>query len=318
MLGEVIRAAPDHAEAAVRHEVLELLAVVDLLYRGGELGLHVRRQALRAGDGAPGGGLPVRAAGLGQGRDVREGVQARVVHDGEHLDLAGLHQRPGLDHRGGDRVDTAGGEIGEGRSRTLGRDPADGAGIHAGLDQHAGQRQVPDAALAGARGLHAARVGLGVSQQGADVVVLGVDVDGHAGRIGVVQRDRGIVLVAEFGQADPMHHRDLDRDDADRVAVRLGRGDGLVADDAAAAGAVDHVHRHAELVLHDLGDHPAGGVGAAAGGPGHDHLDRALGIFGAGGTVDQGNRGHGNDCPSNHDGAFHLSFPPVLDFFGYF
>ena len=46
-----------------------------------------------------------------------------------------------------------------------------------------------------------------------------------------------------------MHHADLDRDQADGVAVGRRRGDRVVADDAAAAGAVDDVDRLAELLL---------------------------------------------------------------------
>jgi hypothetical protein len=40
-----------------------------------------------------------------------------------------------------------------------------------------------------------------------------------------------------------MHHRDLDGDEADRVAVGRGLRDRAVADDAVAAGAVDDVDR---------------------------------------------------------------------------
>ena len=64
-----------------------------------------------------------------------------------------------------------------------------------------------------------------------------------AGRIGVDQADRRVRRAGEVGQALPVHHADLDRDQADRVAVgRRGR-DRRVADDAAAAGAVDDVDR---------------------------------------------------------------------------
>src|SRR5256885_11892587 len=40
-----------------------------------------------------------------------------------------------------------------------------------------------------------------------------------------------------------VHHRDLDRDQAERVAVGRRRRDRLVADHARAAGTVHHVHR---------------------------------------------------------------------------
>ncbi len=71
--------------------------------------------------------------------------------------------------------------------------------------------------------------------------------DHDAARIGVDQREDGIVLIGQLGQALMVHHGDLDRHDAERVAVRLGGRDGAVADHARPAGAVDDVDRLAEL-----------------------------------------------------------------------
>ena len=78
-----------------------------------------------------------------------------------------------------------------------------------------------------------------------------------------------------------MQHVDFDGDDAQRVAVGLGRGDGRMADHALAAGAVHHVDRLAQLFLKDGRDRPAGGVGAAAGAPRDDQGDRAGRIAGS-------------------------------------
>ena len=73
-----------------------------------------------------------------------------------------------------------------------------------------------------------------------------------------------------------MHHVDLERDQADRVAVGRGAGDGGVTHDAVAAGAVDDVDRLAEVLFQRGGDVARDGVGAAAGGPGHDQRDRPI------------------------------------------
>ena len=102
--------------------------------------------------------------------------------------------------------------------------------------------------------------------------------DLQAGRIEVDQSDRRVRRAGELGQALPVHHADLDGDHADRVAVGRRRGDRRMADDAAAAGAVDDVDRLAQLLLEQGADDPRRGVGAAAGGPGHDQGDRAFRI----------------------------------------
>ena len=86
---------------------------------------------------------------------------------------------------------------------------------------------------------------------------------------------------AELGQPLPVHHRDLDGDEADRVAVRRGLRDRAVADDAIAAGAVDDVDRLAEILLQIRAEEARDGVGAAARAPRHDQRDRTIRIRGA-------------------------------------
>ena len=60
-----------------------------------------------------------------------------------------------------------------------------------------------------------------------------------------------------------MHHADLDGDDADRVTVGSALRNRAVTDDAAAADAVDHVDRLADLLFEQRPDDARGGVGAA-------------------------------------------------------
>jgi hypothetical protein len=85
--------------------------------------------------------------------------------------------------------------------------------------------------------------------------------------------------VLELGQTDVMHHRDLDRDQADGVAVGWRLGDRVVADHARAAGAVDHVERLLQFLFQQRGDDARRCVGAAARSPGHDELHRALRVL---------------------------------------
>ena len=110
-LGEFGRVAPHRAEAAIAHELLELLGVVDLLQRRGELGRDVGGQALGAGNAAPGAGRIVDAHRFLQRRHVREGGIALGGHDGEAARLAGLDDGARFRHRAGGEVEAAGGEI---------------------------------------------------------------------------------------------------------------------------------------------------------------------------------------------------------------
>ena len=60
-----------------------------------------------------------------------------------------------------------------------------------------------------------------------------------------------------------MHHADLDRDDAQRVAVRRAVA---IAEWPTTPGVVDHASRHAEALLHERGQN-ARWHGAGAGRP---------------------------------------------------
>ena len=103
----------------------------------------------------------------------------------------------------------------------------------------------------------------------------------EAGGIRVDERERLCTTRGvELGQALPVHHRDLDGDEADRVAVRRRLRDRAVADDAVAAGAVDDVDGLAEILLEIRGEEARDGIGAAAGAPRNDHRDRTVGICG--------------------------------------
>ena len=73
-----------------------------------------------------------------------------------------------------------------------------------------------------------------------------------------------------------MHQGDLERDETERVTVRRGGRDRLVADHARPAGAVHDVHRLLEIAFQHVGDLAGDRVGAAAGGPRHDQRDRPL------------------------------------------
>src|SRR3982074_2319306 len=89
----------------------------------------------------------------------------------------------------------------------------------------------------------------------------------------------GLLGGGEIGRPWPMHHRDLDRDDAERVAVGRGGRNRRMADDARAADAVDDAHRLPEILLEQSRDDARGGVGAAARAPRADQLDRTGGII---------------------------------------
>ena len=105
-------------------------------------------------------------------------------------------------------------------------------------------------------------------------------------------RDIGVVLAriglqrAKLGEA-----RDRDRDLADGVAVGLGRGQGLGADHARGSGAVFDCNRLAQDAAGHGAQRAHGLVGRAAGRPGADEGDGALGPgLGqqAGGTAERG------------------------------
>ena len=88
------------------------------------------------------------------------------------------------------------------------------------------------------------------------------------GGVLVDQRDRRILLKGEIGEPHPVHQVDLERDETERVSVRRGGGDRLVADHARPARAVHDVHRLLEIAFQHVGDLARDRVGAAAGGHG--------------------------------------------------
>ena len=156
--------------------------------------------------------------------------------------------------------------------RAVRRHPGDVIGLQAHRRQPADEREMPDAALTGAGCLElAVRRRLDRVGQLLDVLVRARRVDLHARRVLVHQRQRRVAGRIELGEALMVHHRDLDRDHADGVAVgRRGR-DRRMADDARAAGAVDDVERLPEILLENGRDDARGRVGAAAGAPRTDH-----------------------------------------------
>ena len=275
-----IGVAPDHAEAARRHEVVVLLRVVDLLQRRRELAGDRLRQPLRAGEAAPSAGVVIDAHRLPQGRHVGELRIARLRHDREAAGLAGLDHGARLRDRAGHDIDAARRQILHRGRRAVRRHPRHLTGLESHRRQPADQRQMPDAALAGARCLElAGRRRLDGVGKLLHRLVRRVRFDLDAGRILVHQGKRRVAPRRELGQPLPMHHRDLDRDDAERVAVGRGGGDRRVADDAGAADAVDDIDRLAEILFEQSRDDARGGIGAAAGAPRADQLDWPGGVI---------------------------------------
>jgi len=123
-----------------------------------------------------------------------------------------------------------------------------------------------------------AGIGLGGGDQLLDVIgrKVGARNDDQAGGCDLRHRiECGERVVAQR----LVHHRgdDLPRShDAERVAVLLGAGDGLVAERAGGARAVFDHHRLTELLLKRLGDDAADDVGAAARPERNDHAQGPL------------------------------------------
>jgi hypothetical protein len=107
-----------------------------------------------------------------------------------------------------------------------------------------------------------------------------------------------------------MHHADLDRDEADRVAVGSGRGDGLMADYARSTGAIDDIDRLAEVLLHQRRQDARHGVRSAARGPGHDQRDWAIRIGCEGRSRHGEPQRHGTSAKQAHQ-VLHRSPPCV-------
>ena len=190
--------------------------------------------------------------------------------------LPGLDKGARLRNGAGAQVEAAGREILHRGRGAVRRHPRDMVGRKSHRLQPADQREMPDAALAGAGGFHLAggRRLDGVGKFLHGLVGRGC-VHGDARRVFVHQRERGVALRVEFGEALPVHHGDFHRDHADRVAIGCAGRDARMPDHAGAAGAVHDVERLAEVLFEQRCDDARRRVGAAARAPGHDHGDRA-------------------------------------------
>jgi hypothetical protein len=140
------------------------------------------------------------------------------------------------------------------------------------------------------------------------------------GRILVHQAQRGEILMGQVGQTLPVHHADFDRGDAQGVTVGRAGGDGLMADHAAAAGAVDDIDRLAQFLFQQAGDDARGRIGAATRVPRNDQGDRTLGIGGqrdVRSQTEQSAGGHGRGGEQTDDGpSVHAFSPCRLFLFG--
>ena len=145
-----------------------------------------------------------------------------------------------------------------------------------------------------------------------DVIVsrpLGIDGDG--GSVGVDAADGDIVLIGVLGHILGQIGRDLPGDHAHGVAVGIGIGDGLVADDAAGAGQVIHGSGLSQLLVQSSAERAQAAVGAAAGAPGADHVDALGGIVRRKrGGSHHGHGQHQNQCDCNEFLAGFHFYPP--------
>lgn len=205
----------------------------------------------------------------------------------------------------------------ETRSCSPAADPLDGTHGTASapspdFDQQTGHRKMPDTALAGARRLHLARLGLGGGKKVGKAVEFGIRTNMEGRGIGVEQPDRGVVGVSQVRQARMMHHGNLDGHGPDGVAVGFRGGDGRVADDARPAVTVHDIDRNTQLFFHQPGQHAAGGIGAPARAPGDDPGDRSFGIFGPGGVGhDPGSDRKSGDTDAECQNLAKHGFPPL-------
>ena len=168
---------------------------------------------------------------------------------------------------------------------------------------------VPD--RAGGRTAHGdlTRVILAVGDEAGhvgDVVVLrplGVDRDG--GGVGVHAAQGDVVLIGVLGHVLRQIGGELPCDHAEGVAVRIGIGNGLMADDAAGAGEVVNREGDAQLLLEGSAEGAQAVVRAAAGAPGADHGDALVGIVGKSGG---GEADYHDDCQKDCEQFLHLVF----------
>ena len=171
-LAELLGTGIDHAEAALRHEVGVILARDDLPDRGG-----TACRALRAaGSSAPQcramrpsssccPSLPSASERSDTSCDGLSAMTARLFT----LPASMSDRASGSEHRRD--LHAAGDEILQSWRGAVRRYPRHGRRIHFEILQHAGQRQMPDAALPGAGRLHLARIGLDRRDQVVDGLV---------------------------------------------------------------------------------------------------------------------------------------------------
>ena len=261
------------------------------------------RRAARREDAGPGGRLVARH-GLGDRRDV--GVLLHALVRRHRQDP----QRPGLDLGKGDAAVEH--EVQVAAEQRVARRAAAVVGdvqrLAAGLVQQHLAGEVVRGADAG-RGELQVRIGL-LGQLDELRQRLGLEIRpheeehrrlrhrGHRHQVG--RRVVGQVLAVE---------RRVDRDRADvaddeGVAVGIGLGVLRRAGDAARPRLVYDRDRLAEGLLHPVGGEPSGQVGGAAGGEGHDHLDRAVGIVVRRSGRSQGRAGCQQGCAGQEGGNF--------------
>ena len=145
-----------------------------------------------------------------------------------------------------------------------------------------------------------------------DAVLFGpFGVDGDGGGVGVDAADRDIVLIGIVGHILRQVGRDLPGDHADGVAVGIGIGDGLMADNAAGAGQVVDGDGLAKLLLKSGAEGAQAVIRAAAGAPGVDGVDALAGIVrGEGGRSHDGHGQHHDESQcQNLLTGFHLGPP---------
>jgi hypothetical protein len=193
--------------------------------------------------------------------------------------LAGGHVLGHLAGAHGHRVDMAAQQRHHGRRGPEERNVVVG---DAGLVGERGGGHVPDRADArvadGDRLLAGARIG----HELLDGLPRRIGAHGDGRGIGVEARDGAQVGGRELGDAQVGNDGQLDDDDADLVAVGLGRHQLAHADGAARAGLVVDDHRLLrQVLLGRLGEGAAHHVGAAPRRHRHDDLDRPVRIVGS-------------------------------------
>src|SRR4030095_9842735 len=106
-------------------------------------------------------------------------------------------------------------------------------------------------------------------------VVVAADIDLDPRRILVHERKRRVAVGLQFGEALPVHHRDFNRDYAERVSVGRRGCDRRMTHHTGAAGAVDDIEGLFELFLEHRRNNASRRVRAPAGAPWANDGDRA-------------------------------------------